>query len=208
MNKKNFTNKLYYLWLYYKWPLLAGLVALFVAVYSLAAVFTKKETVLSVMLIDCHTDVTPERMEADFLLDGGFDPGRQQAEFVTNLLFSDAESGSYTMTSLSRFLADIGSEKLDVCAMLEEDFLKYDNSETWMDLSSVMEAEFLDKLEAFLVKKDGRVIGIYTDGLPVLQRYGCYGNPDSRGVLGVIYNTPHREAAEKYLRFAAGDGLQ
>ena len=207
MKKKNFANKLYYLWLYYKWPLLAGLLAVFVAVYFLFAILTKKETVLSVMLIDCHTDVSADRMESDFLLEAGFDPAKTQAEFVISLLFADAESGSYTMTSLSRFLADIGSEKLDVCGMLEEDFIKYDNSQTWLDLSTFLDADMLSRLEGSFLEKDGRLIGIYTDALPVLEAYDCYGIPEKRGVLGVIYNSPHKEAAEKYLQYVAGDGL-
>ena len=111
------------------------------------------------------------------------------------------------MTSLSRFLADIGSEKLDVCGMLEEDFIKYDNSQTWLDLSTFLDADMLSRLEGSFLEKDGRLIGIYADALPVLEAYDCYGIPEKRGVLGVIYNSPHKEAAEKYLQYVAGDGL-
>lgn len=197
-------NNLFYLWEDFKWPLIAAVVVLFVAVYSLAAAFGKKETVISVMLIDCYADASPEKMESDFLTFLDCDPGKQQAEFTTSLLFSDTDSGSYTMTSLSRFLADIGSEKLDICGMREEDFIKYDNSETWMDLSHLLSADTLSALEASLLRKDGRVIGIYADALPAMAEYGCYGDGSDRGVLGVIYNAPHRSAAAGYFDFALG----
>ena len=90
---------------------------------------------------------------------------------------------------------------------LEEDFIKYDNSQTWLDLSTFLDADMLSRLEGSFLEKDGRLIGIYTDALPVLEAYDCYGIPGKRGVLGVIYNSPHKEAAEKYLQYVAGDGL-
>ena len=197
-------NELWYLWSAYRWPLLAGVLAVSLALFFVVKAFTKKEPVLSVMLIDCHTDVTPEQMEKDFLTSAGYDGREQTAEFVTNLLFEDAAGGNYAMTSLSRFLTDIGSNKLDVCGMQEESFLKYDESETWLDLSELLDTDTLSKLAGSLVTRDGRVIGIYTDALPVLREYGCYENTSSGGVLGVVYNTPHREAAETYLLYAAG----
>ena len=202
MNRKKLNNELAYLWIYYKWPLLAALVILTAVLYSLLSLHNGKETVLSVMLIDCHTDISPEQMERDYLQACGRDPGRQQAEFLTTLMFGDTESGSYAMTSLSRFLADIGSGKLDVCGMREEDFLKYDNSGTWLDLRELTGGGLSHLPGDALVTADGRVIGLYTDALPLLQRYGCYGS--GRGVIGVIYNAPHREAAAEYLAFAAG----
>ena len=204
MNRKKLNNELAYLWIYYKWPLLAALVILTAVLYSLLSLHNGKETVLSVMLIDCHTDISPEQMERDYLQACGRDPGRQQAEFLTTLMFGDTESGSYPMPSLSRFLADIGSEKLDVCGMREEDFLKYDNSGTWLDLRELLPKDLLSSPESTLTAADGRVIGLYTDVLPLLQEYGCYGYGSGRGVLGVIYNAPHREAAGEYLAFAAG----
>ena len=91
-----------------------------------------------------------------------------------------------------------------MCGMLEEDYIKYDNSQTWLELSTFLDADMLARLEGACLEKDGRLIGIYTDALPVLEAYGCYGNPGKRGVLGVIYNSPHKNAAEQYLRYAAG----
>lgn len=204
VDKKSLKNELEYLWMYQKWPLLAILVAVMFIVSSMFAAFSKKETVLYAMLVDCHTEVNQDKMESDYLETMNLDPKNQQAQIQTGLLFSDSESGSYTMTSLSRFLADIGSEKLDVCGMLEEDFLKYDNSETWMDLRELLDADCLSAIADTLFTKNGRVIGIYTDALPKMQEYGCYENTNSRGVLGVIYNSPRLEAAKNYLLFVAG----
>ena len=203
MNRK-LKNEAAYLWMTFKWPLLCAFVIVFVAAAFLAAALNKKDTVLSVMLIDCHSEVSQDEMEKDFMTALGIDMGKQQAEFLTDLLFSDAGSGSYAMTSLSRFLTEIGNGKLDVCAMLEEDFIKYDNSDTWADLSELLGEALLSVPGDSLLVKDGRVIGIDTKALPVLAEYGCYEYDEKRGIIGVVYNSPHRETAADYLMYAAG----
>lgn len=188
-----------YVWYDYKWLLLAAAVVLFAALYSLAAAFTQKETVLSVMLIDCHAGADRQEMEADYMAKASLNADSEQVNIETGLMFEDASSGSFAMTSLSRFLADVGSEKLDVCGMLEEDFVKYAKSGTWADLADILEEGELGRLSDVLLVQDGRVIGIYADGLPGMKSFGCYDGAESRGVLGVIYNSPHKPAARSYL---------
>lgn len=203
--KKKIKNELEYFWMYYKWQALAVLVILVIGIYFLCTVLSQKEKILSVMLIDCHASVSQEQMEKDYMKAEGLDEGRYQAEILGNLMFEDAGSENYAMTSLSRFLADIGSEKLDVCAMLEESFLKYDNSGTYMDLRECLTGEELEELgQQLLTMEDGRVIGVYTDDLPVMKDYGCYQSGNSRGVVGIVYNTLRKDAAVSYLRYISG----
>lgn len=202
MDKKKICDRLEYFWMYYKLPFLAALVVLLLAVYFCTAVLTEKETALSVMLVDCYSEAEGEEMGKDFLEKEGLDGKIYQVQVQNQLMFQDSDSGNYAMTSLSRFLADIGSEKLDVCAMLEEDFLKYDSSGTWADLREYLDPEELERLsDITITAADGRVIGIRAEGLPVMERYGCYEN--GAAGIGIIYNTPHRELAAAYLLYAA-----
>ena len=203
MKKINWKNELAYLWINYKWFLLAGLVAAVVMVHFLIAALTQKETAVSVMLIDCHASVSQEAMDRDYLKAAELDPKRFQAEILTSLMFSGTDSGTYTMTSLSRFMADIGNESLDVAGMQEEDFLKYAESGTWADLGELPGSENLRKISGRFLVKDGKTIGIYADTLPMLRHYGCYEDPDARGVLGVIYNSQRKDEALRYLEFLA-----
>ena len=204
MDRKRLKDQLVYLWSDYKWPLLAGAIVCLVAVYMLIHALTQKETVLSVMLIDCHAAISQEEMEKDALAALGCKDGKQQAEILTSLLFSEAGSGSYAMTSLSRFYTEIGSEKVDIAGMLKEDFLNYEDSGTWLDLTGVLDEELSERLKEALVIQDNRVIGIETAALPVLTTYGCYEGAGEKGVLGVLYNAPHRENAAAYIRYLAG----
>ena len=74
-----------------------------------------------------------------------------------------------------------------------------------LDLRECLSAEQLEKLKAkLLTASDGRVIGIYADNLPVMKQNRCYENTNTRAAIGIIYNTPHRDEAVKYLLYTAG----
>ena len=201
-DEKKLKNDLIYLWMYYKFQIIAVLIIMFLAVYFVFTSLTQKECVLSVMLIDCHTDVSSEQMEKEYMRTAGLDEKNCQVQIQNNLMFQGTSSGNYTMTSLSKFMTDIGSQKLDVCGMLEADFLKYDKSGTYMDLRNCLTEEELDMLKGNLcIAEDGRVIGIYTQGLSRLVAYGCYEIQNGKAIIGIIYNTPHEEKAVNYLRY-------
>lgn len=203
--KKNIRNSLEYFWMYYKLPFAAVLIVVIMVVYFMVTSMTAKESVLSVMLIDCHTEISGEDMAEEYMEAVGTDRKKYQVQIVNNLMFQGTDSGNYTMTSLSKFMADIGSEKLDVCGMLKDDFVKYDKSGTWMDLRECMTEEQLKELQGTLVTaEDGRVIGITADELSVLKQEDCYSNADNEAAVGIIYNTPHKEEAVKYLLYLAG----
>jgi len=210
MKKKKLQNSLEYFWMYHKLTVITVAIMLALGIYFLSVSLSQKETALSVMLLDCHTDVSQEQMEEDILDALGADRSQYRAEVQNSLMIADTSSGNYAMTSLSRFLADIGSEKLDVCAMREEDFQKYEKAETYLDLRECFTEEelacFGDALE---VTGDGRVLGVYTDAFPVLYgKYECYEGRENRGIIGIVYNTKRREAAAAYLMYLAGGSIE
>lgn len=191
--------------MYYKLPFLAGVVVVVLAVYFLVASLTAKDTVLSVMLIDCHTEMSGEKIAEEYMEATGLNQKKYQVQIQNNLMFQGTDSGNYSMTSLSKFMADIGSELLDVCGMLKDDFIKYDGSDTWMDLRECLTDEQSKVLEDyFLMTDDGRAIGIMADELPILKADNCYTSTDTEAAVGIIYNTPHKEEAVKYLLYLAG----
>ena len=203
--KKSIKNNLEYFWMYYKLPFLAGVVVVVLAVYFLVASLTAKDTVLSVMLIDCHTEMSGEKIAEEYMEATGLNQKKYQVQIQNNLMFQGTDSGNYSMTSLSKFMADIGRELLDVCGMLKDDFIKYDGSDTWMDLRECLTDEQSKVLEDyFLMTDDGRAIGIMADELPILKADNCYTSTDTEAAVGIIYNTPHKEEAVKYLLYLAG----
>lgn len=203
--KKSIKNNLEYFWMYYKLPFMAGMIIVILILYFLITALTAKDTVLSVMLIDCHTEMSGEELAEEYAKAADIDQKKYQIQIQNNLMFQGTDSGNYSMTSLSKFMADIGSELLDVCGMLKDDFIKYDGSDTWMDLRECLTDEQSKVLEDyFLMTDDGRAIGIMADELPILKADNCYTSTDTEAAVGIIYNTPHKEEAVKYLLYLAG----
>ncbi|MDO4623264.1 MAG: hypothetical protein Q4B22_09970 [Eubacteriales bacterium] len=200
MKKEKIKNELYYLWTLYRIPLIGGLIFLLIVGGFIIAALQKKDNTLEVMLIDSHAAYTDEQMAEEFLQADYVDPKKWENQVYGTLLFSETESGNYAMTSLSRFLADISSEKLDVCGMQEADFLKYDDSGSFLDLTICLSEEEIRRFEGqFLITEDGRRIGIRSEALPRLKEWGCYTGNGNQGVVGIIYNTTHLEEAKQYL---------
>lgn len=203
--KKSMKNNLEYFWMYYKLPFIAGMIVVILAMYFLITTLTTKDTALSVMLIDCHTEMSGEEMAEEYMDTAGIDKKKYQVQIQNNLMFHGTDSGSYSMTSLSKFMADIGSKLLDVCGMLKDDFIKYDGSQTWTDLRKYLTDKQMEELkDRLLTADDGRVIGILADDLPVLQAEECYTNKETEAAIGIIYNAPHKDEAVKYLLYLAG----
>ena len=197
-----FKNDLKYLWIYFKWQILAAVIVVILAFHFLITAFSEKECAVSIMLLDCYTEVGDEEMEKELLQSLQLDKKKYVIEVQNGLMINNTESGSYAMTSLSRLMSDIGSGKLDVCGMLQESFLKYDHSRTFLDLRECFAEEQLNEIgEALLVTEDGRVIGIYADALNKLQEDGCYDSEDEKGVVGIVYNTKHLDMAVNYLLY-------
>lgn len=195
-------NQIIWFWNFYKWQIMTAAIVMILGIYLLCTALIQKDCVLSVMLFDCHTSISQDQAEREIFSALQLDEERYTVSVQNELMISDSGSGSYAMTSLSRFLTDVGSEKLDVCGMLEEDFLRYDASHAFLDLRECLDEQQLQKLENnLLVTNDGRVIGVYADELPGMLRSGCYATTDSRGVIGIIYNTKHKEIAGRYLMY-------
>lgn len=191
-----------YFWEFYRWQILAALIVTALAIYLFRAAWTKKECALSVMLLDSHGETSQEQMERELIQALQLNERQYTVSVQSDLMIADTQSGSYAMTSLSRLLADIGSEKLDVCGMLEEDFFKYEASGTFLDLREYMEVEELNAFgDGLVVMGDGRIVGIYADMLPQMQKNGCYDAENGRGVIGIVYNTKRPETAAAYLRW-------
>lgn len=76
--KKSMKNNLEYFWMYYKLPFIAGMIVVILAMYFLITTLTTKDTALSVMLIDCHTEMSGEEMAEEYMDTAGIDKKKYQ----------------------------------------------------------------------------------------------------------------------------------
>lgn len=201
MKQGTWKKTLEYFWMYYKIPFLAILAGVIVLTYFIHAKVTEKEHAFQAMLLDIHTDVREEMLEEEFAEYAEIDTKKYEVLISTSLLFSDAASGNYAMSSLARFYSLIGTEELDVCMMLEEDFIKYAGADSFQDLRELFTEEELETFPERYMDEEGRVLGIYGDTLPKIEEIEGYSDPDTRCLAGVIYNTRHADHAKEFLQY-------
>lgn len=201
MKQGMWKKRLEYFWMYYKIPflaVLAGAAILFCFVY---AKVTEKEYALNTMLLDVHSSVREETLAEEFAGYAEIDTKKYEVLISTSLLFSDASSGNYAMSSLARFYSLIGTEELDACMMLEEDFMKYAKADSFLDLRELFTEKELEAFPELYTDGTGRVLGIYGDTLSKIKEIEGYSDPDTRSLAGVIYNTRHPDNAKKFLEY-------
>ena len=201
MKQGTWREKLEYFWMYYKIPFLTVVFLFAVAAYFIYAKAAEKEPAFSAILLDIHTDVQEEALEEEFAEYAGIDTGKYEVQISTSLLFSDASSGGYAMASLARVYTQIGTEELDVCMMLGEDFAEYAEADSFLDLREVFTEEELEQFPGLYRDENGRVLGVYGDGLEKIEEIKGYSGETPKGIAGVLYNTKHPETAKQFLEY-------
>ena len=83
--------------------------------------------------------------------------------------------------------------------MLENDFTEYAGADAFMDLREVFTEEELEQFPNLYVDEEGRVLGVYNEGLDKIQEIGGYS--DETSVVGILYNTKHVDTAKQFLEY-------
>nr|WP_305181696.1 hypothetical protein [uncultured Schaedlerella sp.] len=201
MKQGMWKKRLEYFWMYDKVPFLAVLTGAVIVLCFVYTKVTEKEYAFNAMLLDVHTNAREETLAEEYAEYAGINTKKYEVLISTSLLFSDASSGNYAMSSLARFYSLIGTEELDACMMLEEDFRKYAKADSFLDLRELFTEEELEDFPELYTDGTGRVLGIYGDTLPGIEEIEGYQDPDTRCLAGVIYNTRHPGNAKKFLEY-------
>lgn len=201
MKQRTWKKILEYFWMYYKILFLAILAGVIIVSYFIYAKVTEKEYAFHAMLLDIHTNVQEEALAEEYAEYAGIDRKKYEVQISTSLLFSDAASGNYAMGSLARFYSLIGTQELDACMMLEEDFIKYAGAESFLDLRELFTEEELGTFPEVYTDPEGRILGIYGDELPKIEEIEGYSAPETKCLAGVIYNTRHAKQAKRFLEY-------
>lgn len=196
--KGTWKDRLYYFWMYYKIPVFLIGAGLIVALSFIHAGVTKKTPYLNAMFFDIHTDADESSLEQDFAKYADIDSREYDISVSTSLMLSDSSSASYSMGSLARLYTQVGNEELDVCGMKEKDFEKYEKAGIFLDLSTVFSKEEMEEFPG-LYEKDGKILGIYLNGCPKIEKIGGYSGSDA--VIGIIQSSGHIDEAKTFLKY-------
>ena len=137
-------KKIQYIWDYYKLPIVAFCIFLYIIGYTLYGHFTHKEKVLYTALVNVSASESLTRqLNADFLDFLDVDTSKETMQLYTGLYLTDDEANpyhEYTYASRMKILAAIDGEQLDVVLMNKEAFDAFSQNGYLCDLDKLLTA--------------------------------------------------------------------
>ena len=215
-------KKLEHIWLYYKVPILAVILALGILVSGVYRAVTGKDPIVYLACLNVSMGETLEaELTDDFIRGQGMDANRSEVRLYKNLYLSDDPAASdheYAYASRMKLLATINSRELDLVLMNREAYDLCSASGYLLELSNMVDSAFLTANQVILednaVEYNLNEAQEYTavtetvynalelTRLSVFQEAGFSGSV----YIGIIANTPRLAACQDYLDYLIAVG--
>lgn len=223
--------KLGYIWEYYKLPIVAACIILYIIGYFLHLQLTKKDVLLYLALVNMNTgEELTQELDDGFLTYADANPKKEELELYTGLYLTDDESSlnyEYVYASNTKITASIGAKLLDVVLMDRDGFDMLAQRGYLCNIEELLEAEDPQLLEsvrnelavgtvilednsvdtalhpelAYSAVTDEYPMAVDLSQSPLIQKAGFDGNV----YLGVIPETERADTAVEYLRYLMGE---
>lgn len=208
-----------YIFTYYKWYILLGLITLWILGSFGWRQLTRKEPVLYLAL--ANVSVGQEMEEAltkDFLVAAGIDPRKNEVLVYTGLYLADdatVENHEYAYASKLKLMASVEAKKLDVVLMNRAGYDLLSASGYLLELPPLLGENFpgltenkvilenntveytLNEAEELRIITEDACNGVEVTDSPLLRDAGF----DGAVYFGIIANSPRMEEAVRYLRY-------
>ncbi len=218
---------LQYLWDYYKLPLAAAAIVLYIIVYAAYSHFTHKDVSLYAALVNVAAGETlTEELSSRFLAAQRLDSGKNTFRLYSSLYLTDDETSSfheYTYASRMKILASIDAEQLDVALMDRKAFDAFSKkgylsnldellAEQAPDLHQQLAPYFVTNVEILEDNSEDLILdssaiyyaqtaeypmGLDLSGSSIIQK----GRFPETIYLGIIKNSPRMEMVFHYLGY-------
>ena len=224
-------KKLEHIFIYYKWLILLGLIALFIFGTTLRRTLTQKEPVLYLALVNVGVGSEMESSLNDgFLRYAGADGKRQEVYLYRDLYLSenaDTLNHEYAYASRMKLMGSIQTKKLDIAIMNREAYDLCSQKGYLADLPALLadDPALLEQLTPLLTEnevvlsdnsidvmlkvaeEEVRVTqsvpnALSLSSLPLFQQAGF----DSEIYLGILVNSQRTETALDYIRYLLSAG--
>lgn len=148
-----------YFWDYYKWHLMAVVLAIVLLVQGVVGIINRKEVVLSGILLNCMINIDDEGLLQGFYDFADVDSDTQEAAFYTDVMLQDGSTKN-DINSFQRIVAGVATKELDFVVGQTESFRVCAHSAggIFMDLRSFLDNTTLEKLSDRLYYIDGAVL--------------------------------------------------
>ena len=218
---------LQYLWDYYKLPLAAAAIALYIALYAVYGHFTHKDTALYAALVNVAVGETlTEELSSRFLTAQNLNTNANTFRLYSGLYLTDDENSiyhEYTYASRLKILASIDAEQLDVALMDKEAFDAFSQNGYLSDIDELLAEEvpalhqqlapyfvtntvilednsedlLLDSSAVYHAETEDYPMGLDLSASPLIQKGGF----QETVYLGIIKNSPRIHTVFDYLEY-------
>lgn len=211
--------KVDYIYTYFKWYILLGVVALMVLGSVVYRQVTKKDTVIYLGLVNVSVGTDLETaLTLDFLEDADLNPKKNQIQVYSGLYLSDEsseENHEYAYASRMKLMAAVNAKQLDVVLMNREAYDILSQSGYLLDLSGCAtelapyltennvvhednSIEFqLNEADEHRIITERAVNGMDVSQLSIFRNAGFHDSV----YIGIIANSPRSSAAVGYLEY-------
>ncbi|MDI6618832.1 MAG: hypothetical protein QME45_09195 [Clostridiales bacterium] len=198
MTKK---EKAAYIWDYYKWHIIIGIIVIALVANLITSITTRKDTILDVTLLGKYIDSNKQDAFKK-TLDKKFVTNIKKQETQVEFLFYDKNSkDQMAIASIQKFQALAASASLDVVVLDKDDFNLYAGQGLFMELDKIPE---LSNLSSKFVSPSGdqntskAPLGITADDVKVLKDLGY---DTQNKIITIASNTKHKQNAINFIKY-------
>ena len=226
--KMTTTEKIDYIFTYYKLPIFTVLIAATVLIISIVRIYNKKDSILYIGLANVAIgESLTKKITDDYLLETGRDPSKNECILYEGLYIAEnpsAENNQYAYASKIKVLGSIAANKLNAIFMNQEAYDQMSRSGLLLDLENVLSTQdelnktlglslvenaviLEDNVLAYELGNDKKyeektenfINAIQINNLPLFQQAGFNENV----YLGLIANTENIDECLSYLSYLA-----
>lgn len=197
-------DRLFFIWDYYKIPIIALVCCLVITVISLITFAGVKDVAMYAVFVNSDAILTEPDAEAlnQLLREGGVDMDGKSIDITANLTLGQALDESHDGQTTQVLAAMFGISGLDVFAADQAVFDRYASQDAFMDLSLLIEPELLEAFTGELYRYENSegqtVLGglILKPGSPLHEAGYYHGDV----IIGIAHTAQFSEEARIFLR--------
>lgn len=208
-----FKNKMWYIWEYYKIPIIGVIIAVSLAVSIGSAVFNNRyETALSCVILNGQPDSQQDLVNEYF--DHGFRQYMELPEEVKinvdhtmNLSFNESEMNEFTYAEMAKLSAMITSKELDVMIAKKDSIDHFGEMGGFYDFKELLPPDVYSKVtdDLYFVTNqetgETAAYGLKITDTDFLKKTGLH---MKEPILSVLINSNHTDTALQLIRYVYG----
>ncbi|WP_235839112.1 hypothetical protein [Clostridium sp. Marseille-P2415] len=209
----SFKNKLWYIWEYYKIPIISVVVAIVLISSIGSAIYNNRfETAMSCIILNSRpageADSVNDYFEQGFRQYIGLEADKEiDVDYSMSLTFDESSMSEFTYAELAKITAMISSKELDVMIGKQDTIDHYGAMGGFTDLKEVLPGNVYDKVKDHLYMVTNQETGERTAcGILIGETDFCEktGLIMDEPVLAIMSNSTHTDTCVELIRYVFG----